>query len=234
MTLSPHLTRMSLLLSLLLLAPRVGFAQEQTSQPPSEAPTAQEDAPKAQRDAPTAMQPERTADAPPPGSGAHPSMRLTPTAETDRPSQSLRVLAEVGASLLTGIGGGFLGYMSTWAVFSTGISNAPFYALAAPTLVGIGLGLSLGTYWGGQVAGGDASFGGTVLGALVGGTAALLIGAIPDGSPLIGVLLAPPFMLLGSIIGYENTEHGGIPLKRVQPMLSVSPRGAMMGLAGAF
>lgn len=231
---SPQLSRMSLLLSLLLLAPRVGFAQEQASPPPAEAPAAREEAPKTQQDAPTAMQPERTADAPQPGSGARPSMHLTPAAETERPSASLRVLAEVGAGLLTGVGGAIVGYMATWGMFSTGFGNASLYGLAAPTLVGVGLGLSLGTYWGGQVAGGDASFGGTLLGAVLGGTAALLIGAIPEGNPLIGVLLAPPFMLIGSIIGYENTEHGGAPLQRVQPMLSVSPRGTMVGLAGAF
>lgn len=231
----PHLSRMTLLFSLLLLAPRVGFAQEQTSPPPPDAPAAREDAPKAQQDAPTAMQPERTADAPLPGSGARPDTRLMPAAETDRPSQPLRVLAEVGASLLTGVGGLVVGYMATFAVFSGGgIGGSSLYGLAAPTLIGVGLGVSLGTYWGGQLAGGEASFGGTFLGTLLGCAAALLVGAIPEGNPAIGLALAPPLMVIGSIIGYENTEHGGTPPARVQPLLSVSPRGTMVGLAAAF
>jgi hypothetical protein len=221
---------MSLLLSLLLLAPRVGLAQEQASQPPPDATTAQEEAPKAQQDAPTAMQPARTADAPPPGSGTRPTLRLAP----ERPSQGERVSAELGAALLTGAGGLVLGYLSTFALFSEGISSTSTYALAAPTLVGIGLGVSIGTFWGGQAAGGEGDFGSPLLGTLLGGGAALLL-SIPMGNPVVGLLLAPPLMILGSIIGYEITEQGDAPpARRVQPLLSVSPRGAMVGLAAAF
>lgn len=227
MALSPHLSRMSLLLSLLLLAPRVGFAQEQASPPPSEAPTAQE-APKAQQDAPTAMQPARTADAPLPGSGERPKMQLTP----ERPSQSARVSAEVGAALLTGLGGGVLGYMSTWMIFSGGFGNASTLALAAPTLAGIGLGVSIGTFWGGQAAGGVGDFGGPLLGTLLGGAAGMLLGI---GNPLVAIVLTPVFMVVGSIVGYETTEQGDtVPLRRVQPLLSVSPKGTVVGLAAAF
>lgn len=220
MALSPHLSRMSLLLSLLLLAPRVGFAQEQASPPPSEAPTAQGDAPKA-------MQPARTADAPLPGSGERPKMQLTP----ERPPEAARVSAEVGAALLTGLGGGFLGFMSTWAIFSS-FSDVPLLALAAPTLVGIGLGVSIGTYWGGQAAGGESDFGGPLLGTLLGGGAGMLLGI---ANPLAALLLTPVFMVVGSIIGYETADQGDTaPVRRVQPLLSVSPRGAVVGLAAAF
>ena len=40
-------------------------------------------------------------------------------------------------------------------------------------------------------------------------------------------------MLLGAIIGYEATERGDPPT-RVQPVVSLTPRGASFGLAGIF
>ena len=42
-----------------------------------------------------------------------------------------------------------------------------------------------------------------------------------------------PLMMLGAIIGYELAEHGGKP-RTVQPLLSLSSRGAVVGLAGTF
>ena len=55
------------------------------------------------------------------------------------------------------------------------------------------------------------------------------------GAPtsLLSVYFAPPLMLLGAILGYEATERGDPPT-RVQPVVSLTPRGASFGLAGIF
>lgn len=218
MTLPPPLSRMPLLLTLLLLAPRVGLAEEQTPRPPSDAPTEQ----------------RALSDTPPLATSSHPDhVRLldTPSPETERPSTAARVAAELGASVLTGVGGLVLGYISTFVLGLTG--SGSLYALALPTLVGTGVGIALGTYWGGQVMDGESSLGSSFLGMLLGGVAGLLL-SLPMGNPTVGLLLAPPLMVLGSIIGYEHSEHGGTKSPRVQPLLSVTPHGATLGLAASF
>jgi hypothetical protein len=49
----------------------------------------------------------------------------------------------------------------------------------------------------------------------------------------VNLFLAPPLMLLGAIIGYESPEKGGSPM-RLQPVVSLTPRGTSFGLAGTF
>jgi hypothetical protein len=217
MTFPPRLSRMSLLLSLLLLAPRVGLAAEETP-PPADAPTEQS---------------TPSTDSSPPGAGSRPKLRLmdTPAPESTRPDQPLRILAEVGAGALTGAGGLFLGYMVAFQMYEPGVGSSD-YLLLAPVLLGVGTGLALGTWWGGELAGGDARLDATFLGMLLGGAAGVLL-TLPMENPFISLVICPPLMLLGSIIGYENTERGAT-LKSVQPMLSVSSRGATFGLAGTF
>ncbi len=217
MTFPPRLSRMSLLLTLLLLAPSVGLAAEETP-PPAEASTGQS---------------TPSTDTPLPGADTRPKLRLmdTPAPEPTRPSQSLRILAEVGAGALTGAGGLFLGYMGVFAVYNTDLGSSS-YGLLTPVLLGVGTGLALGTWWGGELAGGDARLDSTFLGMLIGGATGILL-TIPMENPFAALITCPPLMLLGSIIGYENTERGAT-LKSVQPLLSVSPRGATFGLAGTF
>lgn len=217
MTFPPRHSRMSLLLTLLLLAPGVGLAAEETP-PPADAPTEQS---------------TPSPDSPVPGTGTRPKLRLmdTPAPEPTRPSQPLRILAEVGAGLLTGTGGFLVGFMSLF-VLGGNIFDTSVVGLIAPILVGIGSGVALGTWWGGELTGGDAKLEATFLGMLLGGTAGVLM-SIPMGNPFLSLVTCPPLMLLGSIIGYESTERGAT-IKSVQPLLSVSSRGATFGLAGTF
>ncbi|MFY0562214.1 hypothetical protein ACN28E_00095 [Archangium lansingense] len=217
MTLPPRLSRMSLLLTVLLIAPRLGFAAEQAPLLPTDAP--------AERSALATA-------APLPGTGARPNLRLmddAPAPEAERPAQDLRVMAEIGAGVLTGAGGLALGYMGMFMLWPTGIGSVGGYGLLAPILVGIGSGLALGTYWGGEVTGGRSDLGNTFLGMLLGGAAGVLI-SVPSGNPFVSLFACPPLMLLGSLIAYESSEHGG----RIQPVVNVSSRGTTFGLAGTF
>ncbi|OJT24134.1 hypothetical protein BO221_13160 [Archangium sp. Cb G35] len=196
-----------LLLILLLISPGVGFAQE---------------APPASPDDPT-VQPEHSTDAPLPGSGERSPPRLME--EPQRPYQGVRILAEFGGGVLLGATGLVLGY------FPTLFSNAE----ALPMLVLTGTGIALGTYWGGQLLKGQASLRGTVVGMLLGGAAGMLLSVAAGAPPtsVLSIYFAPPLMLLGAIIGYESTEKGDPPT-RVQPVVSLTPRGASLGLAGTF
>jgi hypothetical protein len=210
---------MSLLLTVLLLVPRMGFAAEQAPLLPTDAP--------AERSALATA-------APLPGTGARPNLRLmeddASAPAVDRPAQPLRILAEVGAGVLTGTAGFVVGYFGMFALFPTGLlSFNSSYGFLVPLLGGLGSGLALGTYWGGQLAGGQSDLGNTFLGMLVGGAAGVLI-SVPMGNPFISLVACPPLMLLGSIIAYESSENGG----RIQPMVNVTSRGTTFGLVGTF
>ncbi len=202
----PSASPLSLLLTLLLLSPGVGFAQEASPASP---------------DVPT-VRPEPSTDAPLPGSGENPTPRLLE--EPQRPSQDLRILAELGGGMVFGATGVLLVILA-----GPVLSSSSFVTM---TLVGFGTGSALGTYWGGQLLKGRASVTGTFLGMLLGGATGVFIGTLQD-APVLSLIIAPPLMLLGAIIGYEFTERGGPPT-RVQPLVSLTLRGASFGLAGTF
>jgi hypothetical protein len=225
MTLTPDRSSwLCLPLALLLLAPRVGLAQE-AAPPPSDVPAAPAEPPASEPSADAPFQ--RPPDAPLPGT-AQPAPRQL-LDESERPSGGIRVAAEIGASLLTGLGGGAVGLLVGYALGGGDLSRA-FIAVPVATFLGLGLGTAAGAYWGGQVTGGQSNFTAPLLGTLVGGVVGLVTPLLL-GSPLLGALIACPLMMVaGSVIGYEIAETGG----KVRPMVGLTPGGASFGLAGTF
>ncbi len=200
------------LLSLLLLVPLPSLA--------GQAP-ANEDVPAETTEAPSAsFVPE--------------SARLIDDAEYERPPAVLRILAEMGGVLVGQFVGTFVGLIAAGGVRmltdNASLTHAAFF-------VPFGSAVALGAYVTGQLMGGEARLAGPFLGALVGCAAGLLINARIGyenlGPFFMSILIPMPFMMLGAIIGYEVTEHGGKP-RTVQPLVSFASRGAAVGLAGTF
>lgn len=182
-----------------------------------------------------------------PGRGESSAPRLLEEPTSERPSRAVRIIAETGAGLLTSAGGGILGALAGYGLCQTGLvdSRTGSFACISASLIGLvsgfGLGMPLGVFWGGEAARGDARLLGT-LGGWVGGLlSAVLIGVavgiVVPFSPQLGsqatLVLVMPLSFVGSILGYELTERGGVS-RRVQPVVSVSSRGALLGLHGTF
>jgi hypothetical protein len=207
-------SKLSLVLCLLLLVPRVGLAAEP---------------------APLRL----TEDSP-----------LT-ASKPSRPSRGLRILAETGAGLLLGTGLGFAGMLAGSALCEDGVFGEPsgflpcLPAAAGGIVLGVGLGFPLGVFSGGELAGGDGRLYGPLLGMASGLVASVLVAALL-GNIYNAYYLSLPFLAVGSIVGYELTERGepapqapGTPAvasarPRLQPVLALSPRGALVGLGGSF
>jgi hypothetical protein len=218
------------LLLLLLLSPSMGLAA------PQDAPVAEEEA--------------TTSEAQEESEGAQEDSQLTePELEPEwkpdprvRAPQGLRVLSETGFGALTTVGGGFAGTLVGLAVCPLfGHQNQKFGCLGDMLLggaAGLVLGLPLGIWWGGNIAGGDGGLGYTYLGALVGTVGTVLVLGTASQLPFVAAL---GFVLpvVGGILGYElsmSPEAPSVALggTRLQPLLSASSRGGFVGLGGTF
>jgi hypothetical protein len=233
-------SRLALLL-LLLLVPGVGLAgQEEPATPPPPH--------------------SATVEQPPPASSTQPGtqpraprrLREEPEDERSRFPRGGRIFAELGAGMLTSAGLGVVGLavgtgMCLWGVVvksADGFDACPAQ-LVIGTLVGVGLGIPLGVFWGGQAVGGR----GNLLGALGGMAGGALVGFF--GGWLLGqhefdrILLSVPLAMAGSIVGYELTQSEPGPTAprarpvasvrpRLHPVLGFSRRGALVGLGGSF
>lgn len=186
-----------------------------------------------------------------PGTDARAPLRLREDAlapgeqEASRPSRGLRILAGTGASLLTGVGGGTLGFFSARGLCEAGLLGCLDEA-ALGLVLGAASGFALGAWWGGEWAGGD----GKLLGALAGvgsGVVLSLIAGIAVGRPELGLYFTLPGALIGAVVGYELSQQAPAPgpqqapavalappRPRLQPVLGVSPRGAVVGVGGTF
>ena len=175
---------------------------------------------------------------------ASPRERPLPEAPTDpsvdgpresfRPPRALRVLAEVGAGLVTsagaGILGGVLGYglceTTGWGAHDKLRCLAPIVALS---FLGLNEGYGLGVWWGGEALRGDGSLALTLLGATAGALGGYAL--LQSGNPELGgySLIVLPILL--SHLGYElfQREPPGI-----QPLVSVSAQGTVLGVGGRF
>jgi hypothetical protein len=238
------LSLISLLLSLLLLVPRVGLAAQEAPTLASEGSTPEE-----------ALLPKSSGL---PGTEERAPLRLSedswaPEPEHQRPSRALRILAELGAGLLTtgaGVVGGALagaGLCEAGVVGSRGGWLPCLDAAAVGLLLGGGVGIPLGVFWGGEVAGGEGSLLGALAGMGSGAVAGFLLGALMFRDPSGGPVVSAPMALVGAIVGYELSDRGAAPAPRaqaspavasarprIQPVLAVSSRGALLGLGGTF
>jgi hypothetical protein len=218
--------KLPLLLSLLLLVPRVGLAAQDA--PEARIPgTDERESRRLLDDDSWAREPERT--------GA---------------PMGLRIMAEVGAGGLTALGGGLAGgLLGVGLCEATGGSSGLFGCLGDGGLglmLGAALGYPLGVWWGGDAAGGDgnllvtmAGMGGGVLVAVVLGLAMSQVD--PTEGALTG-LVSGLAVLSGPVVAYELSQKReprrgpavASSRPRLQPLLSVTSRGAVLGLGGRF
>lgn len=230
--------KLPLLLSLLLLVPRVGLAAQ--------------DAPLAESETPAP-------DSRIPGTDERESRRLLEEDSWDRAPQrtgapvGLRIMAELGAGWLTALGGGLVGgLVGVGLCEATGGNSGYFGCLVDGGLgivLGTTLGYPLGVWWGGEAVGGDGSLlvtmagmGGGVLVAVVLGLAMSQVD--PTTGPLTS-LVSGLAVMSGPIVAYElsqkrerrQPQRGPAVASsgpRLQPLLSVTSRGAVLGLGGRF
>jgi hypothetical protein len=197
-----------LLLSLLLLLPRPGLAAE---------------------DAPLALAPARAVL---PGG---PRLLDEPFQPQQQPiSRGVRILAEFGGGIVGSLGGGLaLGLLGLGLCETTGLLDGwlgcfvPAYLGAAAGAIAM---FPVGAWWAGDHAGGDGSLLATAGGAAAGVVVGYLIFSSAPQSQYTG--LSPLVLgVAGTLIGYELSQRSQ-PL--VQPLLSVSPQGAVVGLGGRF
>jgi len=237
MTPAPHsLPKLSLLLLSLLLTPTVSLAATQEPAPEEEASStdAEEEEQEEEESQSSAEEDESPRLLDEPTERYHPGW-------SRRSPWGLRVGAEVGLGLLTGslgiIPGAFVGALGCLTIV----------ACVAGIVVGAELGFSVaaiaGVYAAGTALGGDGKILPVVLGTLGGlvGTIVLLTSYIVpfDVVPIVAAATLPP--VIGAMVGYELSVSPepaapavALGRTRLQPLLSVSPRGTFVGLGGHF
>jgi hypothetical protein len=234
----PSPLKLPLLLSLLLLVPRVGLAAQ--------------DAPLATAEEATPENTTSTSSAIP-GSDEKAPLRLMdePGPEPRRWSAplGLRILAEVAAGAVTSVGGGIAGGLVGLGLCVNRYGNDEL-GCALALVFGGGLGMAaaypIGVWWGGEVIGGDGKLLMSMVGLGAGALAGLLL-AIPaariDPSGNLGGIVGGLAVLSGPILFYELSNQNKDPSRshalafarpRIQPLLSVSSDGALLGLGGSF
>jgi hypothetical protein len=165
-----------------------------------------------------------------------------PSAKPERKSQGARIGYELGFGALTSLGLGLAGTLAggafgalTCGQNSGAITSGlcPFQAAAVGAVAGLGLGIPIGVWWGGNRAGGNGAF----MGAFLGFGLSVGLGgfAISQEQPAIGAmaLLAMPLL---TVAGYELTDTGppdAVPTT-VAPAVGLGAGGATFGLQGSF
>jgi hypothetical protein len=246
--------KLPLLLSLLLLVPGAGLAAQDTPPTDSETP-AQSDAPVQGEPPAPGQTPSTESESRIPGTEESESRRLVDEESWARDNQrtgaprGLRILGEFGAGALTAVGGAIGGGLVGLGLCGVAGGSAPYFgcvwgAILGSTL-GVAFGYPLGVWWGGEALGGDGSLFAALGGMGAGIVAAVLLGTVtaqldPSGA-LIGIM--PGLVVLGApILAYELSQRReprrgpavASSRPRIQPLLSFSARGAVLGLGGSF
>ncbi|WNG26480.1 hypothetical protein F0U62_22490 [Cystobacter fuscus] len=162
--------------------------------------------------------------------------------ERYRASLGLRLLAEVGAGVVTAAGGIFAGGLLGGLVCSvTGLGDESYFGCLGPVIIGgllgIAEGYALGVWWGGEVVGGDGKLLLTLLGATLGTALSAVLFQAASGSGGALAFAVPLPFILGSHLGYELSQRPPSEVSSrpgIQPLLSFSSRGALLGLGGRF
>ncbi|OJH38913.1 hypothetical protein BON30_22125 [Cystobacter ferrugineus] len=156
-----------------------------------------------------------------------------------------RMITEVGAGIVTALAGGAVGGLAGfWLCDRWGVGRGVSgdlecgQGLILGAVLGIVEGYGLGVWWGGEVMGGDGHLLHTLLGANLGAvlSTVVMVAAYPSLTVLPLVVLAS--VMLGSHLGYELFQRPA-PAKVasrpfLQPMVSFSAHGAMLGWGGHF
>lgn len=164
-------------------------------------------------------------------------------ASVDRPGAALdgatddllRVLAEVGVGSLGLLLGAGVGGLLVWSAHE--LDADPIWTMVA---VGAGstiaaFGVTLGVVLGGEAVDGRGNFGHAFIGQLMGSALTLpfVTLAMAEDRPELAVLAVALFPLAGAILGYElshASRDGGL---RLLSVVSPTPGGVVLGLAGA-
>jgi hypothetical protein len=211
-----------LFLSLLLWVPRVGLAAQDV---PLASPRLALSGPLAE-----------------PGSSPDSEQSWHEEPERYRAPLGLRLLTEVGAGAVTAVGGFFAGgLLGALVCVPTGLGYESTVGCLGAILIGGMLGLAegyaLGVWWGGEVVGGDGNLLLTLLGGTLGTALSfVLIQAAGEFDQALFYTVPLPF-IVGSHLGYELSQRSPPEVSSrpgVQPVLSFSAHGALLGLGGRF
>lgn len=162
-----------------------------------------------------------------------------------RSSLGSRMITEVGAGLVTALAGGAVGGLTGfWLCDTLGVGRGVSgdlecgQGLILGAVLGIVEGYAVGVWWGGEVMGGDGHLLHTLVGANLGAvlSTAVMLAASPSLTVAPFVVLAS--VMLGSHLGYELFQRPA-PAKVasrlfLQPVVSFSAHGAMLGWGGHF
>jgi hypothetical protein len=206
---------LSLVLSLLLLVPRAGLAEEAVA--PETRPFQRTELPSSLRLLDAAPEPVPTEDS----------------------SPLPRILAVTGVAALTGTMAVASGLRFARAHCTDEKREGYFGCLGEYALgiyAGVMAGVPLGTWLGGLVAGGRGSYLGALVGTSVGAAVGLSSSFVLSRAihPRAYRVAFPLCTLLGAVIGYEFSHGLNTPGPTVQPLLAVSSRSAALGLGGSF
>jgi hypothetical protein len=185
-------------------------------------------------DSPAPSSPHLLADEPTSEPRAEP---LAPTARRTR--GSIRVLTEIGTGLVAIIPGSLAGLLISTQLTGCSIlsgNERPACRWIVPFSWGLGggLGASVGVAVAASFVDGEGSYWrGALPGALLGGAAGVGLSFLSTEPAVVALLACPLLMLTGSVIGYE-WSHSQAMAHRLQPVVSLSSKGALFGLAGAF
>jgi hypothetical protein len=177
-----------------------------------------------------------------------PQGEIIPPEERLRSGDSGSPAVRIPVSILLGTVGGAVGAIPGAIIMADGFcwdcEVGDFYVGFALSVAGAVVGMSLTIDWVGDWLGGQGDFWptvlGVVLGVLVGTAGAFAAVSISEAAPIIPAVLGPP---LGGVLAYEISSAMArreamaamAPRPRVAPLLTVSPRGGLIGgLAGTF
>lgn len=162
------------------------------------------------------------------------------------PGLGMRLLAESGLGIVTSLGMGLGGALAGGGICTAFKLEEGFLACLDYTFLGYLIpafvGIPLGVWGGGEVAGGDGRFVASLVGAGAGVLVSFGLGMLLRIQTVTEALLIGLIPLGGAIASYELFQRERPALvpaslssrPRVQPTVTVSSRGAGLGLVGSF
>ncbi len=170
-----------------------------------------------------------------------PALSLEPTESPGR-QRAVRLVEGFGLGVLAGAAGGATGYYVGDALCPPGSGGflSGLHCLSyswSGAILGGALGYSLGVWTGGELNGGEGRLWATMLGSAAGFSTGLALMVVTQEFFLWPVGLA--LGLVGTHLGYELSRpsepaRASQARARLQPVLSFSQKGALVGMGGVF